>query len=361
MFATDFPHIECDWPNTRPFAERLFEGVPADEAFKIASRQHAGLLSPARHADGPRGPGPARMTPRFGLNRFDSRSVAAFAADVARAETLGWDAALVPDSQLRRRDTYVMLAAAAQSTTAHHAGDAAGQSRQPPSQCHRRRRSRRSTSWRRAASCSAGASATPPSGSPACARRGSRSWRTARGSCARSSTANPSRSARRGRRACRTIARADLDRGGRAAHAAHGRRRRRRRLHPCRHAPGKSQDLGRRHPRRCRRGRAAIRPRSAGRRDLPHGPHGRSGARAADGQVDGRRLLRVLADALRPARPSLDRPRSRDAQARAPGLAGLPPRPRPRAQRPRRRFPPARKPPTPSASAAAPGEIVKQL
>ena len=57
------------------------------------------------------------MTPRFGLNRFDSRSVAAFAADVARAETLGWDAALVPDSQLRRRDTYVMLAAAAQSTT----------------------------------------------------------------------------------------------------------------------------------------------------------------------------------------------------------------------------------------------------
>jgi predicted TIM-barrel fold metal-dependent hydrolase len=24
MFATDFPHIECDWPNTRPSAERLF-------------------------------------------------------------------------------------------------------------------------------------------------------------------------------------------------------------------------------------------------------------------------------------------------------------------------------------------------
>jgi len=56
------------------------------------------------------------MTPRFGLNRFDGRSVAAFAADVARAETLGWDAALIPDSQLRRRDTYVMLAAAAQVT-----------------------------------------------------------------------------------------------------------------------------------------------------------------------------------------------------------------------------------------------------
>ena len=37
MFATDFPHIECDWPNTRPFAERLFAGVPADEAFKIGA------------------------------------------------------------------------------------------------------------------------------------------------------------------------------------------------------------------------------------------------------------------------------------------------------------------------------------
>jgi hypothetical protein len=38
MFATDFPHIECDWPNTRPFAERLFAAVPADEAFRIAAR-----------------------------------------------------------------------------------------------------------------------------------------------------------------------------------------------------------------------------------------------------------------------------------------------------------------------------------
>jgi 5,10-methylenetetrahydromethanopterin reductase len=54
--------------------------------------------------------------PRFGLNRFDSRSVAAFVADVRRAEVLGWDAALQPDSQLRRRDTYVLLAAAAQAT-----------------------------------------------------------------------------------------------------------------------------------------------------------------------------------------------------------------------------------------------------
>ncbi len=54
--------------------------------------------------------------PRFGLNRFDSRSLAAFVADVRRAEALGWDAVLQPDSQLRRRDTYVLLAAAAQAT-----------------------------------------------------------------------------------------------------------------------------------------------------------------------------------------------------------------------------------------------------
>jgi len=37
MFATDFPHIESDWPNTRPFAEKLFADVAADEAFKIAA------------------------------------------------------------------------------------------------------------------------------------------------------------------------------------------------------------------------------------------------------------------------------------------------------------------------------------
>jgi len=36
--------------------------------------------------------------PRFGLNRFDARTVDAFAADVRRAETLGWDAAFQPDS-----------------------------------------------------------------------------------------------------------------------------------------------------------------------------------------------------------------------------------------------------------------------
>src|SRR5204863_1256909 len=91
-------------------------------------RQHADVLSPARHPDGAEGAraerdlrGPSPVTaraaiPRFGLNRFDARSVDAFAADVRRAEQLGWDAAWQPDSQLRRRDTYVLLAAAARAT-----------------------------------------------------------------------------------------------------------------------------------------------------------------------------------------------------------------------------------------------------
>jgi predicted TIM-barrel fold metal-dependent hydrolase len=52
MFATDFPHIECDWPNTRPFAEKLFAGVPRDEAFKIAA---GNVLDFFRLADTPMG------------------------------------------------------------------------------------------------------------------------------------------------------------------------------------------------------------------------------------------------------------------------------------------------------------------
>jgi hypothetical protein len=35
MFATDFPHIECDWPETRSYADRMFAGVPWDEAYPI--------------------------------------------------------------------------------------------------------------------------------------------------------------------------------------------------------------------------------------------------------------------------------------------------------------------------------------
>ena len=56
-------------------------------------------------------------TPAFGLNRFDFSTPDRFAADVAYAESLGWDYAFVPDSQLRRHDTYVLLAFAAKATT----------------------------------------------------------------------------------------------------------------------------------------------------------------------------------------------------------------------------------------------------
>ena len=55
-------------------------------------------------------------SPKFGLNRHDTSSVIAYADDVKRAGECGWDAAFLPDSQLRRRDTYVLLSAAAQNT-----------------------------------------------------------------------------------------------------------------------------------------------------------------------------------------------------------------------------------------------------
>jgi predicted TIM-barrel fold metal-dependent hydrolase len=31
MFATDFPHIECEWPNSRSFIDKIYSDVPADE------------------------------------------------------------------------------------------------------------------------------------------------------------------------------------------------------------------------------------------------------------------------------------------------------------------------------------------
>ena len=51
--------------------------------------------------------------PKFGLNRHDTSSITGYADDVKRAEDSGWDAAFLPDSQLRRRDTYGLLYAAA--------------------------------------------------------------------------------------------------------------------------------------------------------------------------------------------------------------------------------------------------------
>ena len=54
--------------------------------------------------------------PKFGLNRHDTSSVSGYAKDISRSEDSGWEAAFLPDSQLRRRDTYVLLAAAAIAT-----------------------------------------------------------------------------------------------------------------------------------------------------------------------------------------------------------------------------------------------------
>ena len=54
--------------------------------------------------------------PAFGLNRFDYRSPQQFAADVRRAEELGWDYAFIPSSPLRRKDPYVNMAFALMAT-----------------------------------------------------------------------------------------------------------------------------------------------------------------------------------------------------------------------------------------------------
>ena len=96
-------------------AERLkdpFVPIVSSSVFRLRRAREAAEYNPS-HASGRR---LMTVTPRFGLNRFDARSVDSFAADVRRAEALGWDAAFQPDSQLRRRDTYVLMAAAARVT-----------------------------------------------------------------------------------------------------------------------------------------------------------------------------------------------------------------------------------------------------
>ena len=35
MFATDFPHIENEWPNSRPIIDEIYADVPEDEKRKI--------------------------------------------------------------------------------------------------------------------------------------------------------------------------------------------------------------------------------------------------------------------------------------------------------------------------------------
>jgi 5,10-methylenetetrahydromethanopterin reductase len=57
-----------------------------------------------------------RTPPRLGLNRWDWRSPEQFAASVGRAETLGWDDALLPTNPLSNFDPYVLLAGAAMRT-----------------------------------------------------------------------------------------------------------------------------------------------------------------------------------------------------------------------------------------------------
>jgi 5,10-methylenetetrahydromethanopterin reductase len=54
--------------------------------------------------------------PAFGLNRWDLSSPAAFAADVRRAEELGWDHAFTGVNPLAVMDPYVLLATAAMAT-----------------------------------------------------------------------------------------------------------------------------------------------------------------------------------------------------------------------------------------------------
>jgi predicted TIM-barrel fold metal-dependent hydrolase len=37
MFATDFPHIECEWPNTKPTLDSLTAGLSAEEKYQIVA------------------------------------------------------------------------------------------------------------------------------------------------------------------------------------------------------------------------------------------------------------------------------------------------------------------------------------
>ena len=35
MFATDFPHIECEWPNSRPLIDKIYADVPEADKRRI--------------------------------------------------------------------------------------------------------------------------------------------------------------------------------------------------------------------------------------------------------------------------------------------------------------------------------------
>jgi predicted TIM-barrel fold metal-dependent hydrolase len=35
MFATDFPHIENEWPNSRPIIDKIYADIPDDDRRRI--------------------------------------------------------------------------------------------------------------------------------------------------------------------------------------------------------------------------------------------------------------------------------------------------------------------------------------
>jgi predicted TIM-barrel fold metal-dependent hydrolase len=35
MFATDFPHIECEWPNSRPLVDKIYADIPEGEKYRM--------------------------------------------------------------------------------------------------------------------------------------------------------------------------------------------------------------------------------------------------------------------------------------------------------------------------------------
>ena len=44
MFATDFPHIECEWPNSRPIIDKIYADVPDRGTGPHLGRERRGIL-----------------------------------------------------------------------------------------------------------------------------------------------------------------------------------------------------------------------------------------------------------------------------------------------------------------------------
>ena len=194
--------------------------------------------------------------PRFGLNRFDARSVDAFAADVRRAEALGWDAALQPDSQLRRRDTYVLLAAAARATERITLGTLLANpvNRHPSVTASSIATIDELAPGRVVLGWGVGDTAVRLAGlRPARVKELEESTRLMRALLDGEAVEVGARAA--GALAA-SSAGADLDRRGRPAHAAHGRRRCGRSVHPRGDARGEHHARRSTHPRRGGGGRA---------------------------------------------------------------------------------------------------------